>query len=178
MNKYKEYLKIKHVSIIKSRYRLLVKLWHCGSFEQIVLKSLSPLEIYPYEVNLGGMWFRISWKIHVQHDEGRRLMNHFKKAAINLDKLLNKIAISALWKWTEYLQLRSAYSWQPVQERTCEPVGFLCCHILDLRGQWFNQGDGRSWDQGLLPLPERTHLTWRTVEWWAQVVSKQGSLRL
>ena len=55
MNKYKEYLKIKHVSIIKSRYRLLVKLWHCGSFEQIVLKSLSPLEIYPYEVNLGGM---------------------------------------------------------------------------------------------------------------------------
>lgn len=104
MNKYKEYLKIKHISIIKSRYRLLVKLWHCGSFEQIALKSLSPLEIYPYEVNLGGMWFRISWKIHVQHDEGRRLMNHFKKAAINLDKLLNKIAISALWKGTEYLQ--------------------------------------------------------------------------
>lgn len=50
------------------------------------------------------MWFRISWKIHVHHDEGRRLMNHLKKAAINLDKLLNKIAISALWKWTEYLQ--------------------------------------------------------------------------
>lgn len=104
MNKYKEYLKIKHISIIKSRYRLLVKLWHCGSFEQIALQSLSPLEVYPYEVNLGGMWFRISWKIHVHHDEGRRLMNHLKKAAINLDKLLNKIAISALWKWTEYLQ--------------------------------------------------------------------------
>lgn len=55
MNKYKEYLKIKHMSIIKSRYRLLVKLWHCSSSEQIALRSLSPLEVYPYEANLGGM---------------------------------------------------------------------------------------------------------------------------
>lgn len=104
MNKYKEYLKIKHMSIIKSRYRLLVKLWHYSSSEQIALRSLSPLEVYPYEANLGGMWFRRSWKIHVQHDEGKRLMNHLKKAAVNLDKQLNKTAISALWKWTEYLQ--------------------------------------------------------------------------
>lgn len=43
MNKYKEYLKIKYVSITKSnnfnRYRLLVKLWHFGSFEWTALKS-------------------------------------------------------------------------------------------------------------------------------------------
>ena len=178
MNKYKEYLKIKHISIIKSRYRLLVKLWHCGSFEQIALQSLSPLEVYPYEVNLGGMWFRISWKIHVHHDEGRRLMNHLKKAAINLDKLLNKIAISALWKWTEYLQqTKKCLLLTTSSGKNLWACGLPVLPHPDLHRQQFNQGDGRSWEQGLLPLPEGTHLTWCAVKWWARVVSKQGSLR-